>query len=126
MGRELKQLFKFGFVGGFCALLDMSFMYALVEYIHLSILLSATVAFLSVGMIGYLLQKYITFQSRGAISAGELFSFFSILTIGLVLNSLIIVVSVEILGWWYLWGSALAKGGVAITNYLGHKYITFR
>ncbi len=125
MSKLVRQLLRFGVVGGFCAALNLGLLYILVEWFRVWYLLSATGAFVVVGVIGYFLQKYITFQSRSSAHSKELLKFFSVIAIGLVLNDVVLAFFVDVLRWWYMAGSIFAAGFVAITNFLGHKYLTF-
>jgi putative flippase GtrA len=57
------------------------------------------------GIIGFFLQKYFTFQSRGKIDSREIVTFFAVITIGL-LNDSVLAFGVGILRWWYMAASA--------------------
>ena len=120
-----KQFLRFGLVGGFCTALNLALLYILVERFRFWYLSSASIAFVIVGIVGFLLQKYFTFQSRGKIGSKEVIVFFAVIGIGFVFNDAVLAFGVEVLGWWYMAASVLAAGLVAISNFVGHKYITF-
>lgn len=121
--REL--LFKYAVVGGSCAVLDFTVLFILTDWVHLHYLVSATFAFILGGFSNYWLNKHWTFKSDGQ-HRKQLPIFFTLATMGLVINNYILYLSVEHFHFHYLWGKVLAAGIVLFWNFSGNKYLTFR
>ena len=118
-------LIKYGTVGLISGVFDFGALFILTDWAHLYYLVSATIAFILGGSTNYWLNKHWTFKSNGQ-HRKQLPIFFTLATIGLIINNYILYVSVEHFNFHYLWGKVLAAGIVLFWNFFGNKYLTFR
>lgn len=135
IGRLLELVFehqKFGekiryiFIGGSCAVLDLFFLYFLVEVTEIWYLYASIASFILVGFFGYFGQKYFTFRNDSKNHKKQIMIFYIVSGIGLLINSLSMYFFVSLMGLWYLFGSIVTKFIVLIWNFTASKYITFR
>lgn len=83
------QLFRYGFVGGFSAVVDVGSLYIFTDILHIHYLISAILGFLLGTIVNYALSVLWVFKASGKIKA-ELVIFTLIGFGGLLLNELII------------------------------------
>jgi len=121
-----KQLIRYIFIGGFCAIADMVALYALVEYLHIWYLVSATISFTVVSFFGYFGQKYFTFEDASNEHKRQLVIFFLVALVGLAINSASMFTLVSVLGIWYIFSNIITKIVVLFWNFSANKYITFK
>ncbi len=135
VGRLFELIFehqKFGekmrylFIGGSCAVMDLVFLYLLVDIFGLWYLYASIISFITVGVFGYFGQKYFTFRNESKSHKKQILVFYIVSGIGLLINSLSMYFFVSLIGLWYLFGSIITKFIVLIWNFMASKYITFR
>lgn len=119
-----KLFVKYCIVGGTAAVVDFSILFVLTDFLNVYYLISATISFIVSALTNYALNRGWTFCSNGK-KRRQLPIFFTIATIGLVLNNSIMYFSVEVLALWYIWAKVIATGIVLMWNFLGNKYFTF-
>jgi len=124
--KKTGEMMRYLLVGGSCAVFDMGLLFALVEFFHLWYLFSAILSFTMVSTFGYFGQKYFTFQNKSKNHRKQLFVFFVIAGIGLLINSASMFFFVSILSFWYILANAITKFIVLLWNFTANKYITFR
>ena len=118
-------LVKYATVGFMSAVIDFSSLFILTDVVGLHYLNSATIAFILAATSNYWFNKSWTFKSSGQ-HRKQLPVFFTLATLGLILNNYIIYASVEQLELHYLLGKVLAATIVTFWNFFGNKYLTFR
>lgn len=121
-GEKLRYLF----VGGSCAVADLAILYLLVDFLHVWYLAASIISFILVGLIGYGGQKYFTFKNESKNHKKQLFTFFVIVGIGLLINSFSMFFFVSFVGLWYILASIVTKLIVLVWNYAANKHITFK
>jgi putative flippase GtrA len=110
------QFFRYGFVGGFSAIVDIGSLYILTSYFHVFYLLSAAIAFILGTIVNYLLSVAWVFQRSGKIRVE--FALFTLIGLGgLCLNELIIWFCVSKLGLYYLVAKLIAVSVVVIWSF---------
>ena len=119
-----KLFVKYCIVGGTAAVIDFSILFIFTDFLNFHYLISATIAFIVSALTNYSLNREWTFRSNGK-KRRQLPIFFTIATIGLILNNSIMCFSVEILSLWYIWAKVIATGIVLLWNFLCNRYITF-
>ncbi|MEA2089051.1 MAG: GtrA family protein [Patescibacteria group bacterium] len=119
-----KLFVKYCVVGGTAAAVDFSILFILTDFLNVYYLISATISFIVSALTNYSLNRSWTFRSNGK-KRKQLPIFFTIATIGLILNNSIMYFSVEVLAVWYIWAKVVATGIVLIWNFIGNKYLTF-
>jgi putative flippase GtrA len=123
--RHRIQILKFLAVGGSSFVIDFCILYSLTEFAHWHYLLSATLAFLVAAMYNYTLNRNWTFKTNGS-QKKQLPAFLLTGGTALLLNNLILFVSVDTFGLWYIYGKIIATAVVTFWNFFINKYFTFR
>lgn len=121
----VKEFSRYFFVGLLCAVLDLAFLYFLVEFIHLWYLLAAIISFSLITYGGYFLQRSFTFRNTSENKKKQFTLFIVISVCGLVINTMSMYLFVSIFGIWYVFSNILIKAIVFLWNFLANKYITF-
>lgn len=121
-GEKIRYLF----IGGACAIADLIILYVLVEFFQIWYLVASIISFILVGFFGYLGQKYFTFKNDSKSHTRQLTIFFTVIGIGLLLNSSCMFLFVSVLGIWYIFASVVTKFIVLAWNFTANKYITFK
>lgn len=97
------QLFRYIFVGGFSAFVDIGSLFVFTSIFHVHYLVSAFLAFILGTIVNYLLSVLWIFESTGKRKT-EIALFTMIGFGGLLLNEIILWVAVEKVGLFYLLG----------------------
>ena len=121
----LEEFFRYFFVGLLCAVLDLFFLYLLVEFLNIWYLLAATISFSVITYGGYFLQKKFTFRNTSRNDSKKIFIFVLVSICGLIANAASMYVLVGIFGIWYILSNIITKKIVLLWNFLTNKYITF-
>jgi len=122
---NIMNFFRYIIVGGFGAVVHVGIIFLLVEFIKLSPLVSSVIGFVFVLIISFLLNKHWTFQ----IKVNQKFQFTKYLIvslIGLLLNTLIIFITVNVLNWSYEYGVIIMVIVVALNNFILNQFWTFK
>lgn len=118
---------KYVFSGGTAAAVDLIFLYFLTDIIGVWYVYSAAAAFAAGLITSFFLQKFWTFRDNSLRHIKKQFVIYIVLgTINFFLNPLILYALVEYLHIWYIIGQIFAMGGLAMSNYLINKFITFK
>ena len=118
------QFMRFGLVGIVATLCHMCTLIILVEFFNHQPLVASTIGFILAVIVSYILNCRFTFEVRG--NHVLLFSKYLIVCLtGLVINTSIMFLTVEILKWWYIIGQIPTLIIVPITNFTLNKYWTF-
>lgn len=118
-------ILKYGVVGLLGTLVHIGVLAIMVEMVHVNAIAGSVTGFLGALLSSYLLNYYWTFES----THGHLSSFLRYLLvslIGLSLNTLLMYVTVALLGWWYIYGQLTVVLVVPATNYALNRFWTFR
>lgn len=92
---------------------------------HLYSLTAVAISFFSINYIGYLLNRYYTFQSRNPRGRTELARYFLIMALSLGLNMALMYLLMERLKLGILSASIITAASMMIINYGTHKVWTF-
>ncbi|MBT4277472.1 GtrA family protein [Candidatus Falkowbacteria bacterium] len=122
---KYKLFIKYCIVGGTAAVVDFGILFILTDFFSVYYLTSATASFIVSALVNYSLNRSWTFQSNGK-KRKQLPIFFTIATLGLIINNGIMYTGVEFFGLWYILAKVIATGVVLIWNFLGNKYFTFK
>lgn len=120
------EFFRFTIAGFSFALLDLLFLYLLVEYFHIYYLMATTISFSIITFAGFFIQKKFTFRDKSGIYVKQIIFFALISIIGLLLNTFFMYIFTSLLGLWYIFSNIITKMVVLSWNYFGNKYITFK
>lgn len=111
------KLVKYSIVGIFGTVLHIGVLVFFVEVLKRDPLLSSAVGFLVTSIVSYLLNYLWTFRSN-QYHKHAFPRYLLVCLTGLSLNSAILFITVNILGWWYMIGQAIAVILVPLSNFL--------
>lgn len=118
-----KTFFRFAFIGGFCALLDLALLYTLTDLFNIWYILSGIVSFLTVSVIGFYLNKKVVFRLHNSASFILYSKFLIIILIGMIINNLFLFIFTDFFGIWYIISRILSSLVALIWNYFGNKKV---
>lgn len=118
----LIQIFKFGIVGGIAFLIDYIVLFCCKEFIGLSVLLSAAIAFTVSVVYNYIASVKWVFDVNKEKSAKKNFVIFIILSIiGLIITEIIMWIGSDIIKINYLIVKIIATAIVMVFNFITRK-----
>ncbi len=118
----LLQIFKFGIVGGIAFLIDYVVLFCCKEFIGLSVLLSAAIAFTVSVIYNYIASVKWVFDVNKEKSAKKNFVIFIILSIiGLIITEIIMWIGSDIMKINYLIVKIIATAIVMVFNFITRK-----
>lgn len=118
----LIQIFKFGIVGGIAFLIDYIVLFCCKEFIGLSVLLSAAIAFTVSVVYNYIASVKWVFDVNKEKSAKKNFVIFIILSIiGLIITEIIMWIGSDIMKINYLIVKIIATAIVMVFNFITRK-----
>lgn len=106
--------------------LDFGILYALVEYVHIYYLVSATLSVCIVIWISFSLNKYWTFKDGRKKYFQQLLKYAVSHFIALAVALAVLATLVEVVGLWYIYAKFFATVVAAITNFLIVKSYIFK
>ncbi|MBP3228601.1 MAG: GtrA family protein [Bacteroidaceae bacterium] len=122
----LVQLFRYFFVGGLAFVVDYASLFVLTEYIGLSYLWSAAVAFLLGLAVNYLISNVWVFTRHRVENRWTEFAVFSLIgIIGLGFNELIMYAGSGLLHLHYMLSKLCSTAIVFFWNFFARKFILF-
>lgn len=120
------QFFRFIFVGGTAFVVDFSIYYGLVEFVHLSYLLSAAISFfISVLVNYYLSTSWVFNQSQIENTAIEFNLFLAISIVGLIFTEILLYIFTDIFSINYLWSKVIAAILVLFWNFSARRIMFY-
>lgn len=123
MRNLVKQVFKFGIVGGLAFLIDYGVLWALVELFGVNYLASSALSFAVSVVFNYILSSLWVFDCSNSSKAGEFLVFVILSVIGLLLNLGIMFIGVNKLGGNYLFVKVASTAIVMVYNFVTRKLI---
>lgn len=119
------QFICFAGVGAVGTVVHYSALIVAVQFLLVSPVPASVIGFILGGIVNYYLNYRITFKSNK--KHYETFSkFFSIAFVGLLINTALMTLFVEIFNWYYLISQIITTGLVLIWNFAGNKLWTFK
>jgi len=119
------QAVRFAVVGVVATLTHLGILTAGVEWWGWSPLPASTLGFLAAVADSYWLNRVWTFDSNQP-HRETLWRFFVVALFGLGLNTGMMMLLVQYLHWWYLWGQLATLMVVPLSNYLLNRHWTFK
>ena len=121
----ISQFIRFAGVGIIGTIVHYTILIFSVQLLGITPVPASVMGFVSGGIVNYYLNYRITFRSRKRHY--EAFSkFFSIALVGLLFNTALMTLFVEILNWHYLVAQIITTGLVLVWNFAGNKLWTFK
>jgi putative flippase GtrA len=120
--RRFLMFFSIGIVS---TLVDTGLLLVFTEYCGIWYLWSAAASYCCGILVSYFLNKHYTFHDTNRHYLSQFAMFAAISGSGLALNLVVMLLAVDLLGFHYLLGKALAIGVSFAWNYTGQSRITF-
>ncbi len=116
------QFFRYIFVGGIAAVVNIGMLYIFTDIFKIYYLLSNVFSF-SLGLIvNYILSKKFVFQDEKAISKSKEFIIYAIIgVLGLIIDTLLVGLMTSILGLYYMLSKIISTIIVFIWNFGARK-----
>lgn len=122
MRKIIKQLFKFGIVGGICFLIDYIILYICTDIFHIYYLISSIISFTISTIFNYILSIKWVFDVGNTNNKRENFIIFIVFSvIGLVLNQIIMWFGTSIIGIYYMITKIISTLIVMCFNFITRK-----
>ena len=123
---RVREFIAYGFATCLAFALDLGLLTLLVSRVHLHYALAAAISFMSGGALLYLLSVRFVFRFRRlANRSAEFSSFIAIGLVGVVIQTIVMLIAVESLHLHYLLGKVAAAGCTFVTNYLLRRTLLF-
>lgn len=121
MKKLVVQILRFGVVGVLAFIVDYGILYLLTEHVHLYYLLSSIISFLISLVVNYILSIKWVFDVQKKQTVKDVVIFAVLSTIGLLINSLVMYLSVELFSIYYMVGKIIATFIVMVWNFITRK-----
>lgn len=125
LDKHAKNFLLYVICGGIATLVDIASLYFFTDILEIYYLISVVLAFPLGVLTNYALNKYFNFRNFSSEHFQQLTKFTLVALGGLLLNVIIIYISVEFFGLWYIFSKCVAAGLVLFYSYLMHRYWTF-
>ena len=101
-------------------------LFILTEFAHVYYLISVIIAFFVSLSVSFNLQKKWTFRDNNKKVFKQLFIYFSITGIDLLVNLYLLYFLVEKLGIWYMLAQIIVYGFLSIFSFILYKFLVFK
>jgi putative flippase GtrA len=118
------MVFRYGVVGSFGMLIHSGILILLVESFYITPVLASIPAFTIALVISHFANHIWTFQKREKLRK-TFVKYATVSLLGLILNLILMHLTVNILGWSYLYGLFIVIILVSMNNYFFNKLWTF-
>lgn len=121
------MIFKYFFVGGTAAAVDITFFILFGYYLELNYLIVGAIGFIIATAVNYILSIKLVFQSNTRFNKKEEISAVYLVSgAGLVFHEIVLAVGVEKLALPLIMAKLVATGSVFFWNYLARKHFVFK
>lgn len=122
MEKIIKQIFKFGIVGGICFLIDYIILFICTDIFNIYYLISSIISFTISTVFNYILSvKWVFNVKRQNEKKKNFIIFVTFSVIGLILNQIIMWFGVEILSIYYMITKIISTIIVMVFNFITRK-----
>ena len=120
----IKQIFRFGIVGGICFIIDFLLMIFLTDFLYINYIISCGISFSISTIINYILSLKLVFKNTSNMSKKREFVIFVVMSIiGLGLTEILMFACVEYLCVYYIYSKIIVTLIVMSYNFITRKYI---
>ena len=120
----VRQFVSFAGVGVVATTMHYAILIALVQLCGVNPTLASGIGAVAGACVGYLLNYYYTFRSSNSHVA-SMAKFFAVAGVGLVLNSLCMLLCTEVLGLHYILSQMMATGMILLWTFFANRAWTF-
>lgn len=121
MNKLIKQLLRFGVVGGIAFLIDYLLLYVLTEYINIPVMFSSVISFSVSVIFNYILSTKWVFDTKKKQGIKEFIIFIVLSLIGLGINQIIMYLGINKINIYYMIVKLFATVIVMIYNFITRK-----
>lgn len=121
MKKLINQILKFGVVGASAFIIDYSILYFLTEYLGVYYLLSSIISFIASLIFNYILSIKWVFDVNKKQTIKDVIIFIVLSAFGLLINTFVMWLSVDVLKIHYMVGKIVATFIVMIWNFVTRK-----
>ncbi len=120
-----KRLIKYGIVGITGTVVDVAWLYLLVEFFSLNVIHAATISFMLAVVNNYYFNAKWTFEQKQKKYKAQKIKFYAVSVVGLFINIICMMFFVNLLAIYYIVAKLLTSCVVLTWNFLGNQYWTF-
>lgn len=117
----INQILKFAVVGGLAFIIDYGILYVLTEYLNVYYLISSIISFTVSVIFNYILSIKWVFDVNKKQDIKEFIIFVVLSIIGLIINSVIMYLMVDIMHIHYMFSKLVATAIVMVYNFITRK-----
>lgn len=121
MKKLINQILKFGVVGASAFIIDYSILYFLTEYLNIYYLISSVISFIISLIFNYILSIKWVFNVNKKQTIKDVIIFTVLSAFGLLINTFVMWLSVDVLKIHYMVGKIVATFIVMIWNFVTRK-----
>jgi len=123
---ERHKILRYLFSGGIAFGVDFFFLYIFTEWVGLYYLVSVVFAFLIAVVVSFILQKFWTFQNNSKTDLRrQAVTYITVAIINTGLNTLLVYLFVEYVGFHYLAGQFVSSGLIAFESFFVYQLFIF-
>lgn len=121
------RVVRFVAAGSTAAISQLVLLYILTDIIGLWYLASSIIAFCIAVLISFVLHKFWTFKDRVIKGIfGQFAAFFGVAVFGLVFNTVLMFLWVDLIHLWYIYAQVITGLLVMFSNFTLYKFVVFR
>ena len=118
------QFFRYLFVGGFAAVVNIGSLFVLKEFLHIYYIIANVIGFVLGLITNYILSKWLVFAKEKSMNNIVEFIVYTIIgVIGLILDTFFLFLFTDKMGIYYMISKIISTGLVFIWNFSGRKGI---
>lgn len=117
----IRQILKFGVVGGLAFVIDYVLLYSLTEFLNIHYLISSIISFSISVIFNYILSIKWVFDVNKKQDVKEFIIFIILSVIGLGINSLIMYTMVDLMNVYYMASKIVSTAVVMVYNFITRK-----
>ena len=124
-GNLIGKVLRFSVTGLLGAAIDFGVTYLFKEILKVNKFVSNAIGFTLAATLCFFLNKYWTYESQTPLVWSEYFTFIAVSLVGLGINTLVLYLLTEKLGWHFYLSKCFAIGVAAVWNFFANLLITF-